>query len=112
MTVNIPLHPAALSAFTSSHSPPLASTDITPASDSAHGEPPATEHAVDDGDRMDLTDENANADADANGGFASRLFGQGTVQAALVHQGEMIAQRVFESLRIRDWGLFEGEEEG
>lgn len=60
--------------------------------------------------------ENANASttADANAsiissdGFANKVFGKDTVQAALVSQGEKIGTRVIASLRVRDWGLFGG----
>ena len=58
--------------------------------------------------------ENANAStttdakASISDGFANKLFGKDTVQAALVSQGEKIATRVIASLRVRDWGLFGG----
>ena len=49
------------------------------------------------------------ANASTNGKFAETVFGKGTVQAALVSQGEMIARRLYRSLKIMDWGLFYGK---
>lgn len=61
---------------------------------------------------MDFANANPSGSGSGSGGYDGGMFEQGTVQAVLVRQGEMIARRVVASLRVRDWGLFGGGEGG